>query len=342
MEEDVEASTRPHEKHESVDPVDKKKRRFIFMGTGLLCGIGGYALGLDKLQKNAEAGATLLKEIGDEVRSLRDRSGDLSYRVDLLRKLFRVSGHLRIPPPTQHIIHHKPGPHDIAAMAVGGLMYPNPRSTDVPSEAPLAVVDSLFAVGSPVSSQLASEFIPTNGARLRNRVELIVNRHVFPYQFLGGESSNLTLKSATMAGSVRVVRNSGLAHRGDAWYPPAMADRNNWLQTDFLLLTVMPWNTGGGRAIFASGGHGPGTHALELLAKPAFPLSKLEKLVADMESADAFQVVFEVPIDHNGIHSSPSSIRISSDLPPRRIESGRSLFTKPDDKLLHAVSGALS
>lgn len=317
--------------------VDHKRRKLTFLAvaTGLLTG-------LVTTQKGVEAGGAILTVISEGVRFIFDRAGDLTHRLDLLRKLFRVSGTLHIPAPKEHPLYHKPSPHDIAAMAVPGSMYTNPATTASLIKASLAPVDTLFVVGSPLNSVLTAMFIPVTNVRVAHKVRPVLNERLVPYHFLGGSSACLLVKSSTGQGAERWVYNNGLVNRGTPWHPIELASRSDWLQTDFLLVTVLPWNRGGGRAVFSCGGHGPGTSALDMLLHPAaFPLSELERLVKDLDGAEAFQVVFEVSVKHDGVYSMPSSIRIASALPPRRLESVGALFSKSDDEIFETISEAL-
>jgi hypothetical protein len=108
---------------------------------------------------------------------------------------------------------------------------------------------------------------------------------------------------------------------GAAWHPARQVDGSGWLRTDFLLVTVVPRNKEGGYAITVGGGSGPGTGAFEMLLDAGtFPLSALESLVGDLEGAAAYQVVFEVEVEHSGRFSMPKSIALSKECPPVRID----------------------
>ena len=317
----------------------KDRRSFLMtLASGFAGGFASAVAGLETVHKAVEIGPAVLKEINDEARVLWDRSGHTQYRIELIRKLFRISGFLHIPAPTNHPVHHRPGPHDIAAMAVPSLMYTNPLPVEGLRGASLSMIDTLFAVGSPVSSALSAIFIPSSGAAPNANSQLVIHPQGIPYHFLEGEESGMVVKSATENGRIRSARNHGLTSGTDAWHPAEMADFGRYLQTDFLLLTVLPWNRGGGHAVFACGGHGAGTHALKLLLDHrAFPIEDLVKLVADLQDAVAFQVVFEIPVSNKGIYTMPTGIRVSRDLPPKKISNVNSLMALPDDKMLEAV-----
>jgi hypothetical protein len=330
----------PDPKPRPPEEVDEKRRKVTI--AAVATGFAGIFLALNGVQKSIEAGGALLTEIGEVVRHLRDESGDLTHRVDLLRSLFRVSGNLHIPAPREHPLSHKPGPHDLAAMAVPASMYRNPAVTSSPVEAPLMAVDTLFVVGSPLNSALAAMFLPAANVRVAHKINLVLNEQTIPYHFLGGDSESLSIRSATAHGAERRVYNNGLLNCGTPWHPVALASQGDWLETDFLLVSVLPWNRGGGRAVLISGGHGPGTHALDLLLSPsAFPLSMLEALVKDLKETEAFQIVFEVSVRHDGPYSMPAGIRISSNLPPKKLGLSSPLFRKSDEHILHTISGSL-
>jgi hypothetical protein len=222
-------------------------------------------------------------------------------------------------------------------MAVASHLYANPIATTEPTEVPLSPVDCLFCVGSPKSSGLSASFVPSNFA-IPNR-QLLSNRSEIPYHFFSAPSNALSIKNEFTEGARRSVRTSGITADGGHWFPPPpMASPDNSLLKDFCLLTVLPWNQVGGTAVFVCGGHGPGTAALHLLLKPtSFRLTDLEKLVSDLDGARAFQVVFEVPVRDDAAYSA-SGIRVSKDLPPKKIKTTSSLLCQSDDRIFEIIT----
>jgi hypothetical protein len=167
---------------------------------------------------------------------------------------------------------------------------------------------------------------------------LVTSGNELPYHFFSGKTEAVAVKSATDGGKVRLKRNNGINSGGSPWHPPAMTDSDHFLKTDFLLLTVLPWNKAGGMAVFVCGGHGPGVRAVEfLLDSKAFPTPELEKLVADLEDAPGFQIVFEVGVHQDDSHSMPSGIKVSKQLPPTKLRSIASLLPESDEQILRAV-----
>jgi hypothetical protein len=330
------------ESGQSEDRLITRRNWIVSLGSGFI----GFVFGdsLDKIDKNIGASHRLWAKLVDARRQILELSGiDRQARLNLLAKLLRISGNVHILPPTGHPLYHRPGPSDIAAMGVASSLLTNPRVEADGFGERLHMSDGLFSAGSPVSSILAATFVPTAGNATRHETQLVVNKAVIPYHFLEGRSNDLIVKSATIAGRVRQARNNGLCIGGANWYPQPLTDEGAWLKTDFLLLTVLPWSKeGGGYAAFVSGGHGPGTRAFELLLNPnAFPLENLEALVADLDEAQAFQVVFEVSVIHTGICSMPSSIRVSSQCPPQKIKSIQSLFLLSTDRVDEIVLKAI-
>ncbi len=308
----------------------------LTLGSGLVVA-GTAALNLDKIVSNARAGATIWKGMSHGVRSFVDRSGEREHRIELISQLFRVSGCLHIPAPADHPLFHGKGAHDTAAMEVAIAMLKNPSLTDALCEASLMPYDTIFIAGSPNSSALSAAFIPADGSA-PPRGALVTNASEIPYHIFEGAEEGPVIKSSALEGRERKVRIRGLTCGTDRWYPPRMADEDSRLKTDYLLLSVIPWNENGGRAVFAGGGHGVGTHALKLLLdRKAFPFAALEKLVSDVEGSRNFQIVFEVSVRHDGTFSMPSGIKVSPDLAPKKISSATSLFSKPEDDVRETV-----
>jgi len=318
------------------------RRSVLSLGSGLV----GFLLGvgLANVRGALSTPSKLWVALLDPAqRSLDTSRSDWRARVRLLAKLLRITGSAHIVPPTGHPLYHRPGPHDLAVMKIIGSLFDDPQAEPSMFSEKLRTTDTLFCTGSPVSSVLAATFVPTSGQITHKDFPLLVDRKTIPYHFFHGESDDLVLKSATDGGRQRPARNNGLTVDGETWHPQPLADKGGWLKTDFLLLTVLPWSkAGGGYAAFVSGGHGAGTRAFELLLKPdTFPLESFERLMADLGNARGYQVVFEVTVIHTGAYSMPSAIRVSTDCPPRRIESIKSLFAFPDTQIDAIVSAAI-
>ena len=335
----------PKENESEKKPVGRREF-LVSLGSGSV----GFFLGggPEKARKGIEETPRLWSDLVTEKERLCDRLRvDLQPRRNLLKELLRVSGSVHIVPPTGHPLYHRPGPHDRAAMAVAASLFESALPEANAFSERLRVTDGLFLTGSPLSSVLTATFVPSvfpEGSQVPGaNVPLVVNKTMIPYHFLVGQSADLLVKSATGNGVERPAFNHGLIVDGGNWHPPQLTERGGWLKTDFLLLSVLPWtDAGGGYAAFVSGGHGAGTGGFQLLMDPdLFPLESLEKLVADLGDTRAYQVVFEVSVDNAGRVSMPTSIRVSSECPPRKIQTA-SLFAVSEDDLDNAVAAALS
>lgn len=303
-------------------------------GIGALGALGGL-IGSKLPSFEPERYAVLLDVIQRRRRDLLDRVGlERQARVSLLQELFRMTGDMGVIGPTGHPVYHKPGPHDEFALATAATLFLSPEPAADAFEVPLPTT-SLFTSGSPVSSRLAATLVPVVGSPPKHGFSSIVNPSLVPYHFLMSDQEVLWVKSATQEGATRPARNHGLITEGRLpWRPFRHTGKGGWLETDFLLLTVMPRNLDGARLTVASGGHGPGTGATSLLLNPdAFRLSKLESLVGGLKGADGFQVVFEISVNHAGSYSAPYEIRVSEECPPRKIECTSELFSVPPTEI---------
>lgn len=283
----------------------------------------------------------LLDTIADGAERLMNKAGrELGYRHKLLRRLLRMSGDLTILSNRQHPRYGEPGPHDFAAMAAAGALLESPIRVDRDYMEPDIEQDGVFMPGSPVSSGLATSFIPVTGPQLphADQVPLVVNPEAVPYHFRNGSSRCLRIKSATRPGETRDVRNNGLVHDGESWFPTPLASSGGWLATDFLLLSVFPRNFGGGHVVLAGGGHGAGTSALSLLLDPAaVPLSQLEDIVASVEGFPYYQLVLEVPVSSDGLFTRGKSLRLSTELRPVGVVGPERLLSLPPSEIRNAL-----
>ncbi len=315
---------------------DPNRRKFLWLGTGLVV--------LEKYLPDTGKISTVTQDLFRASRILLDKMGkELEARRKLVRQLLRFSGYVHTIGPKGHPLYHRPGPHDIAAMAVATSLYESPREQSQPPEAILQFTDSLFCPGSPINSRLAATFVPSDGQLTPHDTQLVVNPKCLPYHFIAGSSDDLILKGAT-TGQVRKAWTHMLkvSRDNEAWRPVNHADQGRLLLTDFLLLTVLPWNRQGGFVVLSGGAHGAGTGAIEFLMRPdGLTLDQLEKLVDDVKEADAFQIVFEVPVTHEGPYTTAVSMRVSGRCPPTPIRN-TDLFTASDKQIYQLLSAIVS
>lgn len=301
------------------------------LGLGAIGGFIAAKLPSFEPEKYSRLWATLNRQRRD----LLDLAGFEEHaRIALLQELFRMTGDMGLVGPSGHPRYHKPGPHDEAALGTAATLFLSPQASPDAFEADVPTT-GLFTTGSPVSSRLAAMVVPVVGTAPEHGFASIVNPKLVPYHFWMSDQVVLTLKSATQGGAERGAANHGLVTEGRLpWHPFRHTGRDGWLETDFLLLTVIPRNLDGARLTIASGAHGPGTGATALLLNPdVFRLSQLEDLVERVRGFDAFQVVFEVEVSHEGQFSAPRKLRVSEDCPPLKIECSNDLFTCPASKI---------
>jgi hypothetical protein len=161
------------------------RRAFIWaLGTGVV------ALGvntLPKVEQALDSGEKLLAKLAIARRRVLDKVGlGRDHRLGLLTRLMRSSGRVHLIAPQQHPQFHRPGPHDFSAMATAAAVLRDSNPIRTAYRSTLTLTDTLFSPGSPISSELAAEFVPVFGQPISGAPPLVVKPSMIPYHFLRG------------------------------------------------------------------------------------------------------------------------------------------------------------
>jgi len=104
-----------------------------------------------------------------------------------------------------------------------------------------------------------------------------------------------------------------------AWQPRGYAVGDE-LRKDFLLASRLPRTGTGGDILVFAGGHGAGTEAVDLMLHK-LSVEELQELVDSLHGAPYYQFVVEVTkVKHKSWGTIPTSVRISDELPPVKLD----------------------
>jgi len=273
------------------------------------------------------AGNWATKEIGTRIvkyfstfRGKRERR-----RRDLLREVFGSVGTRGYSAAQDHRYSNQPTkpdgyPSDREAIVASFYLLEN----NVPDLRDLDYVllergtyEHAVVAGSPVSSSEAAKYLPhwefdkpkstsdlseqnrhllnvrTNGsARLVSRM---LDSAAVPYHFLMANDDSVRTHSASQNARLKTASHNAVVIQstGDPWVPKDDVD-GILLKRDFLLISLLPWNTFGGKLLLLSGGHGAGIASFKsLLNEDTFPEPELRKLEC-LSKAPYFQLVLEI------------------------------------------------
>lgn len=163
---------------------------------------------------------------------------------------------------------------------------------------PVRIDGDIIVVGSPTSDAIAKTSFEYSGARyeLKRAVDPLIElpiTYILDKEELGdGE----VLLRRYVAGEEKEMYNWAL-RMGKEVLPPPKLGANQWLQTDYLLITRIPNLMSrkafldGAEILIIGGAHGTGTEAIGLLLKDAKLLSRIE---TQRQNAPYFQIL--VPI----------------------------------------------